>query len=91
MSPLRSGVDQSKSKTDTSLGVYINEGEMYKIQEWVLKHKNIETGRDLWPSDGDHYLVFGSMITQLLFSSYLHLGRNVEAYEASMAYATLSQ
>ena len=48
MSRLWSGVDQSKSKTDTSFEVYINEGEMYQIQEWVLKHKNIETGGDLY-------------------------------------------
>ena len=41
-------VDQSKSKTDTSFKVYINEGEMYQIQEWVLKHKNIGTGGDLF-------------------------------------------
>ena len=60
MPRLRPGVDQNKSKTDTSFGVYINEGEMYKIQEWVIKHKNIETGVDLWPSDGGHYFVFGS-------------------------------
>ena len=31
-----------------SFEVYINEGEMYQIQEWVLKYKNIETGGDLF-------------------------------------------
>ena len=48
MSRQRPGVEKSKSKTDTSFEVYINEGEMYQIQEWVLRHKNIGTGGDLF-------------------------------------------
>ena len=37
-----------RSNKDKSFGLYINEGEMYQIEEWVLKHKNIETGGDLF-------------------------------------------
>ena len=44
-----SGVEKSKNENNTSLEVYINEGEMYQINKWVLKHKNIETGwRSIW-------------------------------------------
>ena len=37
-----------RSNKNKSFEVYINEGEMYQIQEWVLKHKDIETGGDLF-------------------------------------------
>ena len=35
-------------KKDKSFKVHINQGEMYQIQEWVSKHRNIETGGDLF-------------------------------------------
>ena len=35
-------------KKDKSFNVYINQGEMYQIQEWVSKHQKIETGGDLF-------------------------------------------
>ena len=31
-----------------SFTVYINEGERYQINEWVMKYENIETGGDLF-------------------------------------------
>ena len=43
-----SGVEESKNENNTSFEVYINEGEMYQINQWVFKHKNIETGGDLF-------------------------------------------
>ena len=42
------GVEKSGNKSKTTFDVHINEGEMYQIQEWVSKHKNIETGGDLF-------------------------------------------
>ena len=42
------GVQESKHENKTNFNVYINQGEMYQIQEWVSKHRNIETGGDLF-------------------------------------------
>ena len=42
------GVQESKNENKTNFNVYINKGEMYQIQEWVSKHRNIETGGDLF-------------------------------------------
>ena len=38
----------SDAEKRKSFEVYINEGEMYHIQEWVSKHQNIVTGGDLF-------------------------------------------
>ena len=38
----------SDAEKRKSFEVYINEGEMYHIQEWVSKHQNIGTGGDLF-------------------------------------------